>query len=76
MSGRTGGMAAEGRGGTMDYTDEQICSALLRYIDRYHWSWNMAMRLINMYYGTQYTEKQLRALYREKRRNGDAGRAD
>lgn len=44
--------------------DEYILPTLLRYIDRYHWSFNISMRLINRYYGTEYTEKQLKALYR------------
>lgn len=48
-------------------TDEDILPVLLRYRDRYQWSWNMAMRLINMYYGTQYTEKQLKTLYKRHR---------
>lgn len=44
--------------------DADIYSALLRYVDRYHWSFNTAMRLINLYYGTAYTEKQLKRLYK------------
>lgn len=50
-------------------TDEDILPALLRYRDRHQWSWNLSMRLINMYYGTQYTEKQLKALYKKHRSN-------
>lgn len=44
--------------------DEQILPALIRYIDRYGWSFNMAKRLINMRYGTAYTEKELKGLCR------------
>lgn len=44
-----------------------VLSALLRYIDRYQWSFNTAMRLINLYYGTAYTEKELKRLYRGNR---------
>ena len=45
-------------------TNGDILPALLRYRDRNGWSWNLSMRLINMYYGTSYTEKQLKALYK------------
>lgn len=44
--------------------DRDVLSALLRYRDRHGWSWNLSARLINMYYGTEYTEKQLKALYK------------
>ena len=44
--------------------DRDILSVLLRYRDLHRWSWNLSMRLINMYYGTNYTEKQLKALYK------------
>ena len=44
--------------------DRGILSALLRYRDRHRWSWNLSKRLINMYYGTDYTEKQLKALHK------------
>lgn len=50
---------------TTTIMDEYILPVLTRYIDRYHWSFNIAMRLINRYYGTQYTQKELRALYRK-----------
>ena len=45
--------------------DQDILSTLLRYRDRHRWSWNLSMRLINLYYGTNYTEKQLKALYKK-----------
>ena len=48
---------------TTTILDEYIRPTLLRYIDRYQWSFNMATRLINMYYGTEYTQKQLKQLY-------------
>lgn len=48
-------------------TDGDVLPILLRYRDQYQWSWNMAKRLINMYYGTQYTEKQLKALYKRRK---------
>ena len=41
-----------------------ILPTLLRYRDRHQWSWNLSARLINMYYGAHYTEKQLKLLYR------------
>ena len=44
--------------------DQDILPVLLRYRDLNRWSWNFSMRLINMYYGTDYTEKQLKALYK------------
>ena len=45
-------------------TEGEILPVLLRYRDRHRWSWNFSARLINLYYGTSYTEKQLKALYR------------
>lgn len=53
---------------TVTILDEYILPTLVRYRDRYHWSWNMAMRLINMYYGTDYTERQLKRLYQQQRK--------
>lgn len=46
----------------------EVLAALERYVDGYHWSWNMARRLINKYYGTQYTESDLKKLYRNSRK--------
>ena len=48
-----------GRGG-----DGDVLPTLRRYRDRNRWSWNLSMRLINLYYGTHYTEKQLKSLYK------------
>ena len=45
-------------------TDRDVLSVLLRYRDQHQWSWNLTMRLINLYYGTHYTEKQLKSLYK------------
>lgn len=45
--------------------EQEIFDALTRYIDHYGWSLNLARRLINMAYGTQYSDKQLKALYRQ-----------
>ena len=45
-------------------TDRDVLPALLRYRTRHRWSWNLSMRLINLYYGTDYTEKQLKSLYK------------
>ena len=44
--------------------DGDVLPTLLRYRDRHRWSWNLSMRLINLYYGTHYTEKQLKSLYK------------
>ena len=52
---------------TQTVLDEYILPVLVRYIDRYHWSFSISTQLINMYYGTEYTQKQLRALYRKNR---------
>ncbi len=52
--------------------DTEILPALLRYIDEYQWSFNIAKRLINMYYGTAYTEKELKQLYKRGRAAGPA----
>lgn len=45
--------------------DEYVRPVLIRYIDQYEWSFNIAKRIINRYYGTEYTEKQLKALYKQ-----------
>ena len=46
--------------------DGDILPALLRYRDQHRWSWNLSMRLINLYYGTHYTEKQLKSMYKKR----------
>lgn len=53
---------------TTTILEEYILPTLLRYIDRYRWSFNFTKRLINMYYGTEYTEKELKMLYRRNRK--------
>lgn len=42
---------------------EYILPTLVRYIDQYRWSWSRAARIINLYYGTEHTEKELKKLY-------------
>ena len=49
---------------TTTILDEYIRPTLLRYIDRYHWNWSITVRIINLYYGTAYTKRELQALYR------------
>lgn len=49
---------------TTTILDEYISPTLLRYIDQYHWRFSIATRLINHYHGTEYTEKQLKKLYK------------
>lgn len=44
--------------------DDYILPTLRRYIDQYHWSFAISTRIINLYYGTEYTQKELRRLYR------------
>ena len=46
--------------------DGDILPTLRRYREQHQWSWNLSMRLINMYYGTHYTEKQLKSLYKSR----------
>lgn len=53
---------------TTTIMEEYILPTLTRYIDRYQWSFNLSKRLINMYYGTEYTEKELKSLYRKNRK--------
>lgn len=48
---------------TTTILDEYIRPTLLRYIVRYQWSFSISTRLINMYYGAEYTQKQLKKLY-------------
>lgn len=50
---------------TATILDEYILPVLTRYIDQYRWSWNRSMRIINLYYGTEYTEKELKRLYKQ-----------
>lgn len=50
---------------TTTIIDEYILPVLVRYIDRYHWRWCIARRIINLYYGTEYTEKGLKELYKK-----------
>lgn len=50
---------------TTTIIDEYILPVLVRYIDRYHWRWCIARRIINLYYGTEYTEKELKELYKK-----------
>jgi hypothetical protein len=45
---------------------EQLLPVLTRYRERYHWGWSITTRLINRYCGTNYTEKQLKKLYRQQ----------
>ena len=47
--------------------EPDILAAAYRYVDRYHWSWNMARRLINRCFGTDYTDAQLKKLCRRER---------
>lgn len=49
---------------TTTVIDEYILPALVHYREQYQWSWNISMRIINRYYGTEYTEKELKALYK------------
>lgn len=58
-------MSAPTAGGAPAVTDEEILPVLRRYRDGNQWSWNLSKRLINMYYGTQYTEKDLKKLYKK-----------
>lgn len=44
---------------------EYILPTLVRYRQRYRWSWNISMKIINRYYGTEYTEADLKKLYRK-----------
>ena len=39
---------------------EFILPTLTRYIDGYGWSFNIARRLINRTFGTEYTDRQLK----------------
>jgi len=50
---------------TTTILDEYILPILVRYIDGYHWNWTITTRIINLYHGTAYTKKELRALYRK-----------
>lgn len=53
---------------TTTILDEYILPVLIRYVDDYHWSFNIATRIINLYHGTAYTQKELRTLYRCKKK--------
>lgn len=47
--------------------DEYVLPVLVRYIDRYGWGWSISRRIINRYYGTEYTLNQLKRLYRQNK---------
>ena len=47
--------------------EKEIPSTLTRYIDGFGWSFNMARRLINRTFGTEYTDKQLKKLYKKNK---------
>ena len=49
---------------TTTVIEEYLLPTLIRYIDTYNWSFSLAARLINKYYGTEYTGKELRKMYR------------
>lgn len=52
---------------TATVLDEYILPVLIRYIDDYRWNWSIATRIINLYHGTAYTQKELRALYKSNK---------
>lgn len=54
---------------TTTVIEEYILPTLTRYIDSYQWRFNFATRLINMYYGTEYTQVEMRNLYQREKRN-------
>lgn len=50
---------------TATILDEYILPILLRYIDTYHWSFSISARLINKYFGVEYTTEEIKKLYRK-----------
>ena len=42
---------------------EEINTRLLRYIDEYGWKWSLVKKIINDYFGTDYSMKQLQTIY-------------
>lgn len=42
---------------------DEIKCRLMRYVDEYGWNWSFARKLINDFFGTDYTMKQLRIFY-------------
>lgn len=46
----------------MEYTD-QIHAELLRYMGEYHWKPRIVKQLLNLRHGTNYTAKDVAALY-------------
>lgn len=53
--------------------DEYILPAVVRYRDRYRWSWPMTTRIINLYYGADYTAKALELLYQRAQKGNRYG---
>ena len=47
--------------------EDYILPTLFRYRDRYQWRWNLTTRIINLYFGTQYTEKELKQMYKQNK---------
>lgn len=53
---------------TTTILDEYILPILIRYIGGYHWNWTITTRIINLYHGSAYTQKELRAPYQRRGR--------
>lgn len=43
--------------------NDDVRAALKRYIGDYHWSWNMAGRLLKRKFGIELSKKKLEELY-------------
>ncbi len=46
---------------------EYILPILVRYIDRYYLTWNMATRIISLHYRKKYIEKELKKLHSQRK---------
>lgn len=51
----------------MNPASQEITAALSRYIDKYGWSYRLARKVINKYFGMQYTEDELKQLHRQSK---------
>lgn len=45
---------------------EYLIPTIRRYREQYGWNWAITTRIINRYYGTECTKKELEKIYREK----------
>lgn len=46
---------------------DEIIRTIIRYIDDYGWSWNVAKKLVNRQFGTLYSKSDIQSIYKRKK---------